>query len=97
MTREMAKAFKVGLLNLDIVKFQWDEPNSFLSTLAYRVRILEQEQPNSAKEIKKVVDLRLQRNQWITKCRAYRFRNVEPTFGIPIDLCPLNLPRLEKW
>jgi hypothetical protein len=95
MTREMKemnKAFRVKLLNPNIALFELQERDS-LQTLAIRMHILDREQPNAATEIKKVIGMRLQRNKWITKCRAYKTRNIGTSLNIPNELCRIYASR----
>ena len=89
LTREMAKAYrvvKIKLLDPDFRIFQSTEEPDTMETLAERIRILEDYMPMTVAEIRKIVGMRLRRNEIISSYQAWRSRNIGPQLGFPEDL-----------
>jgi len=55
-------------------------------TFVDRFRFLEGHAIHLAKEIKKVVGMRLRRNTWIRKCQAWQSKNVGMSLGLDAEL-----------
>ena len=74
LTREMNKVHVHRQSMFDISGKSIENDN--FETFVQRFKILEFLQPDVVEEIKKVIGLRLRRNQWIQRCQAWQHKNV---------------------
>jgi len=59
------------------------------TTLAQRLQVLEQQIPQLTDEIKRLVGMRMRRNEWINKIRGYKTKNISTQLGIRDELCKI--------
>lgn len=92
LTREMNKMFKVRLTDPNISYFHIrgnKAQDDDRQTIIARFNRLSELAPQVAEEIKKLVGLRLRRNDWIQKIRANKTKSLSTSLGMKEKLCKI--------
>lgn len=85
LTRYMNKVFVPSPRSFFIITGKGPQDDNF-NTFVDKFKILESHVNHLTEEIKKVVGLRLRRNQWILRCQAWQSKNVGISLGLDADL-----------
>jgi len=76
--------------------FDFPDQEDNFATFVKRFKILEKHVEDICSEIKKVVGLRLRRNQWIQKCQAWQSKNIGTLIGLDPELVKVySLPNMK--